>query len=152
MPPKRIASTAPGKALSARDQTWRHYSAILESFRKLCHGDAELFRQAEAKVLAKVVTQQWEEQGRPFLDVSSLSSRMAEATIALGDAEAVNSLYRRKLAFRDRLAAVLGKGDAEGWDPFYERCSTNQKAPNTVRQFELVGQVPTPSPKPPEQP
>lgn len=131
-------STPKGSALSPRDQTWRHYSAVMESFRKLCHGDKELFRQAEAKIMARKVTEAWESAGRPFLDVSSLSKRMGEVSLDIEDEAAVDRLYRKKLAFRDRVANSLGKLPEVLWDAFYDLRSTSKAVPHTVKMFELA--------------
>lgn len=144
MPPTRVTpAKSQGTKLSARDQTWRHYSEVIERFRKLCRGDAALFEQADCRIKAKLVTAKWEAAGRPQItDALSLAKQMSTAVLDIEDERQVDALYRAKLAFRDRLAAVLGKADLEGWDAFYERCSTCAKVPNTVRQFELATATP----------
>ena len=136
--PKSGSESPPkGGALTPRDQTWRHYSAVMESFRKLCHGDKELFRQAEAKIRAKRVTEAWESEGRPFLNVDALSKRMTDAVLDIEDERQIDVLYRRKLAFRDRVTNSLGKLPEDGWDVFYDRRSSSKAVPHTVKMFEM---------------
>lgn len=126
---------------SPHDATWSHHSKIIDKFRALCHSDKALFTQAENAIKAKRVAEQWESAGRPSVDVMSLATTMAKVELDDEDNRQVDALYRRKIAFRDRLCAALGKLPEEGWDSFYGRKSETKAVPNTVRQFELASQA-----------
>lgn len=138
----KAESPKAGAPMSPRDQTWHHYAEVMEKFRKLCHSDAVLFTQAENRIKSKRVVEAWEAAGKPLegVDPFSLSRQMDTVQLDLEDERQVDDLYRKKLAFRDRLCAVLGKGDTETWDAFYERQSTSIKVPNVCKQFALAGQ------------
>lgn len=126
---------------NARGQTWRYYNEVIEKFRKLCHSDARLFQQAEDRIRAKRVVAAYEGRDKKAVDPFSIAKQMAEYPLDAEDERQIADLYKRKLAFRDRLCAVLGKKDDEGWDVFYGRCIVRRNVPNLVRQFELMGKA-----------
>ena len=138
MPPTKIATPPPSAALTPRDMTWRHYAEIMDRFRKLCQPDVKLFQQAEGHILAKRVVDEWERNGRPLTDAGMIAKRMTEYQLDEEDNRQVDALYRRKLAFRERVTNALGKLPTDGWDVFYHRNSTSRKVPHTVRQWELA--------------
>lgn len=140
MPPTKVTNGPASPGRSPADQTWSHYSKVIDRFRKLCHGDAELFKQAINRITAKRVVQGWEENDRPsgVELVDALSKAMAAYVLDAEDDKQIDALYRAKLAFRDRVCAALGKLPDEKWDVFFERQSAKAKVPNTVRQMELV--------------
>jgi hypothetical protein len=136
---QRIATSEPSQGLTPRDMTWRHYADIMDKFRKLCHGDAELFRQADARIRAKRVAEAWQSQPKGSIDPVAITKQMDELVMDAEDDRQIDTLYRRKLEFRDRLCVVLGKLPDEKWDTFFERMNQSKKVPNVVRQFELAG-------------
>lgn len=135
--PKQTNQPRPA-GVTESDQTWSYYDSVLIKIRKMCHGDEELARQAEARIRAKLVTAEWEAKGRPHADVFAISKRVDEIPLDGNDQKAIADLQKRKVAFRDRLCAALGKVPQEGWDSFYRRISKRKTIPNTVRQFELM--------------
>jgi hypothetical protein len=137
---KAKSAPAPsGAPMSARDMTWRHYADIMDKFRKLCHGDAELFRQADARIRAKRVAEAWQAQPKGSIDPVAITKQMDELVMDAEDDRQIDTLYRRKLEFRDRLCVVLGKLPDEKWDTFFERMNQSKKVPGVARQFELMG-------------
>lgn len=137
MPVQKIATPRPIGS-TPQDQTWRHYSRIIDKFRNLCQPDATLFKQAENRIAAKRVVDEWERGGRQFVDASTIAKRMVEYQLDEEDQRHVDALYRSKLAFRERLSCALGKLPGESWDTFFYRHSATRKVPNTVRQWELA--------------
>lgn len=138
MPAPKQISPPPGS--TPADAKWRHYNEVLEKFRALCHGDVRLFEQAQNHILAKRVVEVWDREGRPFVDGAGIAKAMWVYQLDAEDERQVDALYRRKLAFRDKIAAALGKREDESWDSFYGRFSAHRTAPNMVRQFELMAE------------
>lgn len=139
MPEPKQPNHAP--ADSARDQTWRYYNEVVEKFRKLCHSDQRLFQQAEDRIRAKRVVAAYDSRDKKAIDPFSIAKQMAEYQMDPEDERQVDALYRRKMVFRDRLCAVMGKLPDESWDPFYNRCIVRRNVPNLVRQFELMAEA-----------
>lgn len=142
-PPPKKRANAPSQAqtLTPRDLTWRHYAEVMDKFRKLCHSDKELFRQAEDRIKAKRVIEAWERQKSASADPVSLAKAMTDYVLDVEDERQVDELYRSKLDFRDRLCNALGKPAEEKWDVFFERHNAGRKVPFVVRQFELTKQA-----------
>lgn len=137
---QRIASAAPSQGSSPHDLKWRHYAEVMDKFRKLCHGDAELFRQSDARIRAKLVAEAWRAQPKgAAVDPIAITKQMDALVMDAEDERQIDALYRKKLAFRERISVALGKLPDEGWDGFFERMSASKKVPNVVRQFELAG-------------
>lgn len=138
--PKQTKPTTQGK--SPAEQTWSYYSKMMDKFRKLCHGDKQLFEQAENRIRAKLVVAQWEKNGKGRVDPIALSVTMSDVVMDEEDNRQVDALYRAKIALRDKISIALGKVPTEGWDSFHERQSLRAKVPNAVRQMELAGVTP----------
>lgn len=129
---------APSPQDSARNQTWTHACGIMDSFRNMCHGDATLRTQAETKIRAKRVAEQWDARGKPAVDVFRLAGAVDAIVLDAEDQKQIDALYAAKIAFRDRLAASLGKLPTETWDAFHSRHAKSSRVLHVAKMFELT--------------
>lgn len=108
---------------------WRWLEKVREAFRKMCHSDARMIRECEAKAMAAGIAMdlQSEPDARKcFAMVFDLSRKKA---IAPDEELVAANLFRRRREARDKIAERLGKHEAVPWDDFYAAHTSARKLP-----------------------